>query len=346
MSVTKLAKVDVFDRMEWDALLSGFEDATIYQTGAYGDGRWGEKRLSRILLGDDRDPICIAQVTVISLPLFRGGIAYIPWGPLWERKGEKPDPERFRFILQGLKDEYVVKRGLLLRILPAIREDLFPEASIILEEEGFTSTNATRYRTLILDLTPDIETIRKGFGRRWKGYLNQAEKSDFNIREGNEDELYGEFSDIYHTMMSRKQFQTSVDIEDFRKAQEVLPRQFKMRIVICEYENKPIAALVVSKIGNRGIYLLGATNTDVTRLKGSYLLHWRIIKWLKEQGAQYYDLGGIDPESNPGVYQFKRGMTEMEGYHIGQFEISPNRIVKKIVNAGEMVRKLLHRNAK
>jgi hypothetical protein len=29
--------------------------------------------------------------------------------------------------------------------------------------------------------------------------------------------------------------------------------------------------------------------------------------WLKEHGARGYDLGGIDPEANPGGYHFKSG---------------------------------------
>jgi hypothetical protein len=142
-----------------------FEDATIYQTRAYGDARWGEGKLDRIRLGEANDPLGIAQVTVITLPVVRAGIAYIPWGPLWEKRGVAPDPERFRSILRTLKDEYVTKRGLLLRIAPAIREDLFPEALTIFKEEGFEA-GPIKYRSLFLDLTPDLETIRKNFGRR------------------------------------------------------------------------------------------------------------------------------------------------------------------------------------
>ena len=54
---------------------------------------------------------------------------------------------------------------------------------------------------------------------------------------------------------------------------------------------------------------LGATSDDGLNAKGAYLLQWTLIQWLKENGIKWYDLGGIDPEGNPGVYSFKRGLS-------------------------------------
>jgi hypothetical protein len=60
-------------------------------------------------------------------------------------------------------------------------------------------------------------------------------------------------------------------------------------------------------MGDAGLYLLGATNEKARDLKASYFLQWRVMMWLKERGASAYDLGGIDPETNPGGYHFKSG---------------------------------------
>jgi hypothetical protein len=62
-------------------------------------------------------------------------------------------------------------------------------------------------------------------------------------------------------------------------------------------------------MGDSAIYLLGATSDDGLNAKGAYLLQWTLIQWLKESGFKWYDLGGIDPEGNPGVYSFKRGLS-------------------------------------
>jgi lipid II:glycine glycyltransferase (peptidoglycan interpeptide bridge formation enzyme) len=93
--------------------------------------------------------------------------------------------------------------------------------------------------------------------------------------------------------------------------------------LICEADGVPINGVVFSAIGDRAIYLFGATGTAGGQLNGSYLLQWRIIEWLKERGVRYYDLGGCNPSVNPGVYNFKRGIAGKNGWEetfVGEFE--------------------------
>jgi lipid II:glycine glycyltransferase (peptidoglycan interpeptide bridge formation enzyme) len=52
-----------------------------------------------------------------------------------------------------------------------------------------------------------------------------------------------------------------------------------------------------------------------------------MIEWLKERGCHWYDLGGIDPENNPGVYHFKCGIAGKTGKDetfIGEFDLYSN----------------------
>jgi lipid II:glycine glycyltransferase (peptidoglycan interpeptide bridge formation enzyme) len=79
--------------------------------------------------------------------------------------------------------------------------------------------------------------------------------------------------------------------------------------MICQDKGTPVAGLVTSAMGDSAIYLLGGTNEEGLKSQGAYLLQWTMIKWLKERGIRWYDLGGIDPERNPGVYSFKRGFS-------------------------------------
>jgi len=328
------------DPPQWDALLAEFGDASIYQTSAYGAARWGEKRLSRMVVENGDGLAGIAQVAVVSIPLLRAGIAYVPWGPLWERKGSSPESGRFRSILRALKEEYVSKRGLLLRIAPAIPGEEHHEISGLLIEEGF-SESAPGYRTLLLDLSPDLATIRKKLDQKWRNQLNRAEKNGLTLREGSGDDLYDVFIELYRQMLDRKQFRTDVDVEMFRSVQKALPEPQKMRVLVCESEGQPVAAMVGTRIGDRGIYLLGASNNDGNQKKASYLLQWRMIGWLKEQGCRRYDLGGIDPVGNPGVYHFKSGISDREVFHVGQYELSPGGFTTRVVHAGDAIRNMI-----
>ena len=85
-------EVDRATPEEWSRLLDLFEDANIYQTAAYGSVHWNERNLSRLVLRRDGEAVAIAQFRVVRPTPLKFGIAYLRWGPLWERRGLAPDP--------------------------------------------------------------------------------------------------------------------------------------------------------------------------------------------------------------------------------------------------------------
>ncbi len=327
-------EVDRITRVDWEGHLSRFNDASLYQSWSYGVARWGDGKLSHLVLKEKEEVVGIAQVTVVRLPVVGAGIASVSWGPLWRRRDRTQDLGAFKALIVSLKEEYAGRRGLLVRIAPNVFCDEGEETAKILREEGY-ERNGPQYRTLVLDLTRTIDAIRKSLDQKWRNQLNRAEKNSLSVLEGTGEDLYDMFSVIYRDMMSRKKFNTSVDIEVFREVQRDLPGRQKMQILVCEYQKRPVAAVIGTRIGESGIFLLGATSNDGANHKGSYLLQWKLIQWLKDKGAQYYDLGGIDPVTNPGVYHFKSGISGKERKHIGQFEWYENRLSASVVRVFE-----------
>jgi lipid II:glycine glycyltransferase (peptidoglycan interpeptide bridge formation enzyme) len=222
-------------------------------------------------------------------------------------------------MARALQEEYVGKRGLLLQILPnafagSPRAALFQSVFSSFTQEPQASTNL--YRTFVLDLAPPIEQLRKNLDGKWRNKLNQSEKKGLNIVAGNSGTEYRTFCRMYDQMWKRKTFETTVDVEEFGRLQEDLPENHRMRILICEQDEVPVAGVVASAMGDSAIYLLGATSDDGLNAKGAYLLQWTLIQWLKENGIKWYDLGGIDPEGNPGVYTFKKGLSGADVSHL------------------------------
>jgi lipid II:glycine glycyltransferase (peptidoglycan interpeptide bridge formation enzyme) len=328
MKNSESIEIDTATEAEWTGLLTAFDDANIYQTWQFGARRWGEGCLSHLVVKSDGVPVILAQIAVKKLPVLGYGIGYILWGPLWKRRGHT-DIGHLRLGLKVLKEEYAGNRKLLLRINPNEVEN--HDITGLLSSEGFLFVRK-RYHTFRLDLTPSLEQLRKGLNQKWRNQLNRAEKNGLSVAKGVSDELYGQFAGIYQRMISRKQFDSSVDIRDFRVIQANLPDELKMRIFICSQDQEPIAALVGTKMGNTGIYLLGSTNEIGMKSKGAYLLQWRMIEWLKEQGCSFYDLGGIDPQNNPGVHHFKSGLGGTEIWHIGEFEFCQNKVSLNLIH--------------
>jgi lipid II:glycine glycyltransferase (peptidoglycan interpeptide bridge formation enzyme) len=331
------SEVDQVGKEAWSEMIQRFEDASVYQTWSYGSIRWGENRISHLVLKKKGEVVAVAQARILRLPLFKGGIAYIRWGPLWRLFGKERDIDSLREMLRALVEEYVDRRGLFLRVLPNEIGGEEDSVRSIFEAEGFRWKQSS-YRTLILNIAPSLELIRKGLRKEWRYQLNRAEKQKMEVIEGAEEELFKIFMTLYQQMVSRKSFSPGVDIDEFRAIQKDLPDLLKMKIFVCQVHGEPVGALVGSLLGNKGIYVLGATGDKGLKLNSSYLLQWRMIQWLQSSGAHYYDLNGFDPENFPGTSFFKAGLSGKDVYHIGEFESCRSSVSSFLVKVGDQVR--------
>ena len=351
------ADIDAVAAAEWAELLDKFEDANLYQTWSYGAVRWGEQNLSHLVLRQEGRVIGIAQLRIIRPPLLKCGIAYLRWGPLCHLRGGPLEPDSVRRMATALHTEYVVRRGLFLRLLP----DAFSNSErTAVFKKAFSgvcmpsSNHSPCDRTFVLDLAPPLDELRKKLDQKWRNQLNRAEKNNLAVVQGSGSSEYLEFLRLYREMWKRKRFDTTVDVDEFRRICEDLPARLKMRILICLHQSVPVSSIVCSAIGNTGVYLLGATIGNGLQVKAAYLLQWTMIKWLKDNGLRYYDLGGIDPELNPGVYHFKSGLSGRDVTRIAPFDSceSPlSSLLMKIADAarfgfGATVRKLKRRLAR
>jgi lipid II:glycine glycyltransferase (peptidoglycan interpeptide bridge formation enzyme) len=247
-------------------------------------------------------------------------------------------------MTEALIQEYVRRRRHLLRIIPSLfRQD--PAATALGQtwiELGLRLEPTTAaYRTLRVDLEPPLETLRKQLDQKWRNQLNAAERNGLTVTEGTGEELYAQFLDLYQEMMARKQFETTVDAHEFRQIQQRLPDPQKMLILISSKNGIPQTGLVATTIGHTGIYLLGATSNDGMKSKGSYLLQWHMLQRLKERGSRYYDLGGINPDTNPGVYHFKQGLSGEDVTGLGRFELQSDALSAVAVTAGERIKSFI-----
>jgi lipid II:glycine glycyltransferase (peptidoglycan interpeptide bridge formation enzyme) len=337
-------EVDGATPTEWAEMLDLFNDASIYQTWSYGRVRWDEENLSHIVLKRDGEPIAIAQLRIVRPTRLKFGVAYLRWGPLCERRDRAPSPEIAMAMAQALEEEYVRKRKLFLRILPNAFGGL-PRAALI--QSGFSEFTReplvpeNTYRTFLLDLAPDLADLRKKLDVKWRNQLTRSEKNNLEVIAGHGREEYQSFCEIYYQMLKRKGFETTVDSEEFGRIQEDLPERHRMYVLIAKNGGIPVAGLVASAMGDSAIYLLGATSDVGLQSKGAYLLHWKLIEWLKAKGIRWYDLGGIDPEKNPGVYHFKEGFSGTDVTQINPLVIYESAVSFAMAKAGLAVQQAL-----
>lgn len=335
------AEFDTVDKFEWYEIISRFVDANIYQTWDYDAVRCGRENISHLVLRKDGQVAAAAQARIVRIPVFGLGAAYVRWGPFWQTEGQIADRAAFRMALRALRNEYVGRRCLILRIFPILYDDNPYSGINVLTEEGYKRVpEEIPARTLIMDISLQNEDLRKKFDQKWRNCLNKSERNHLEVIEGTEDNLFADFIGLYHALLERKKFQEPNDINEFRDIQQELPPEYKMRIFICRSDGASTAGVICANTGDTGIYLFGATNDQGMSNKGSYLLQWKAIQWLKDSGCRYYNLNGINPLTNPGNYHFKSGLSGKNGrdvQYLGRFDCYSGAISAALARAVDMV---------
>jgi hypothetical protein len=339
-------ETDNVGKDEWTNIIQNFDDASIYQTWSWGAIRWGEKNLSHLVLKKDGEIVAAAQSWLVTIPVVGAGIAYVKWGPMWQVTGRQRNPGIFQSMIRALRLEYVTKRGLLLRVLLNDICGRTESTHLTMEAEGFVQRqSASPERTLVMDLSYSTDELRRSLNRDWRCNLSRAEKNGLEVVKGVDEDLFERFVLLFSEMVARKRFGVFLDPNDVRAVQDDLPGNLKMLIMICQSEGEPIAGIVVSGIGKSARVLLRATARQGLRLGAANLLQWRMLEWLKERGILNYDLGGVDPGTNPGTYHFKAGLCGKLGKDIvlGEFEECQRPINLLAVRAGERLRSTYRR---
>jgi peptidoglycan/xylan/chitin deacetylase (PgdA/CDA1 family) len=347
LAVDHAVQVDGIEPAAWDEVLRRFADASVFQTWSYEARRPGRGEVSRLLVRHRGTVVAAAQARIVRIPGLGRGVAYVRWAPLWQPRGEPPRPEVLRQALRALRNEYAVRRRLLLRVFPVVFSDDPHGLVSVFESEGYRRrADLHAERTLLVDLRRDAAELRKGLHPKWRADLLKAEKAGLEVLEGEGPELWDLFTGIYADMVRRKQFVDTADIDHFRAVQMDLPAAFKLRIFVARTEGRAGAGIICSALGTTGLYLFGATNADGMATRGSYLLQWRAIEWLKRAGIETYDLNGINPEANPGTHRFKARLCGQNGREVrfaGCFEACESRLSGWIVGGAERARGLAAR---
>lgn len=303
-------KIDNIKCDEWEKLLTKFYDSTIYQTWRYGEYQYGRNNLTHLVVKKNNKIVSAIQGRILKVPGFRIGIAHFPWGPMWKNRYETIDTNILQHTLNVIYKEYAINRGLFVRIKSYEQEDDEKKISSLFKAGGFTQSMKHHYQTIRLDLSPSMSELRKNLRPSWRRHLNAADKKNFTVTECKSEEFFRKFITLYNEMYSRKKIvDYNPSMKKYLSIQKGLPENLKMLIINCELEGELIASHAISAMGDTGMYFFGATSDRAIRenLRGAYLLHWRAIQWLKNQGYRWYDLRGYNPKLFPGVSRFKDG---------------------------------------
>lgn len=316
------AEIDGIGKADWHALLTSFDDANFYQTWSYGERIWGARELSHLVLRREGRPVALAQLRIVRLPVLRSGIAYLNWGPLWRPSPDRGQALHLKNAARALRNEYVERRGLILRIQPkTVDTEETRAVQVLVREEGYVQSPDPA-RTFLVDLRPSLDQIRQNLGRSWKRSLVFAEKQGLKVYEAREPDHYRKVLDLYSQMKSRKKFFGNTQMTVL-EVQEDLPDELKLKILVCQQGEETAATLGWSNLGKICMPLIGATGDRGLPSKASFLLWWEMVKDAKARQADFCDTATVHEGRNPGGHFFKQGLAgkdARESRFIGRFD--------------------------
>jgi hypothetical protein len=339
--MTSVIAVKRLSKETWDTLTPMFRDTSYRQLSGYAAAAARRVGANSELNGlfEDQTLIGLADVRVKMIPLTPLGIGYLSHAPVIRSNGSF-SAEKFGRCVEALRREYVERRRLLLRLVPALIGGQFQELQMAtLEACGFRLCAQQRPReTFILDLERPLATIRKDADLHWRRNLAKAEKADIRITRSFKPDDFDQFERIFFELTKQKDFKTNQDVRFFKNIQPDIPGDQKFVLHLAWHGQELVAGHLGSFVGDTAIYLLGAANSKGRDLRASYLLHWSVIEYAQNAGNIYYDLGGIDQQQNPGVFRFKQGLNGRAVMDVGPYECTSGSLRSGVLHFLEAAR--------
>jgi len=258
---------------------------------------------------------------------------------------EGPKLELWNFLFAEIKKIAQTENCLFLRLDPT--DDLFiMDANFKVKQ----TIDVQPSKTLILNLEKSEEALLKEMHQKTRYNIRLAEKKGVTIREARTDEfekfwtlmsetverdgfrLHGK--EYYKSMLQNSLAPNLLRLSSGVSKQErvgvrLLTSELNMKLYFAEFDEKIIAANIISFFGDTVTYVHGASSNSDRNLMAPYLLQWEIIKQAKSLGCKYYDFYGIDENKWPGVTRFKKGFGGAEFNYPGTFDVIFNNFSYK-----------------
>ena len=288
-------KTNISER-EWDRILA--------QSGGHPlqSAFWGSSRAQAGDFEDQREAafiddrvVWMTRYEVRWLPGKVGRVAWIPKGPVLcdHEFGEAAHSEFFARLK---------RKGFWLAI----------------ENQYSTNPNGNglsgiklspHYRTIWLDLTMGEEALWKQLHRQWRYHVRVSRRDGVTVEQTRDPEVIAEFYEMCLDLSKTKGFSLpgSEALMKLLLARDPW-EQTESRLFIARYQGEMAAGVSVLRCGSSIHYIWGATQRKFGKHYVGEAVQWGVIEWAIKEGLARYDLEGINPENNPGVYKFKKRM--------------------------------------
>jgi len=310
---------------EWDKQLVNFSDFDFYQTYNWGQYKksfgWIPYRF--VAIDSNNKVVGMAQCLLKNFP-FSIGFLWCPGGPTGDYKVANKN-----FIKTCYK---ATRKNLLYIRIRSSNIDSNKSINYMRNNWKLPKKKITSSLSMLLDLKNDSEKIKANFSKNWARNLRRFKESELKITLCTNLRAH-ELIPIYRNVEKYKGIKIQYSNLELTKLFEYYNE--KIVLFICDNKHGELVAFRGAILfGNKVFDFFAATHPSARKLYPSNRLLYTLLLHSKSLGAVTYDLGGIDPINNPGVYNFKKGTGAYSHKKLGEWEWSNSQLLRIAFNLG------------
>jgi FemAB family len=297
--------------IEWDTQLLKFAEPCAYQNSSWGNHRidfgW---RILRLI--DSSQSSCIAQVLVKTK--FGTTIAWVPGGPVGD----------LARLDEGF-DETILKLTDNSRLY--IRINLLnptnSESQKLLEANDWKSAKNKFSTGVSLDYSLQTKepSRRDLLSTNWGRNLRRGETRNIEpyIWKTYSAE---EIASVYHQLNEYKDLEINIDTPSLETISSLI-KNCRPNLVLVRCDDSlgnPLAIRGALCFGTKAWDIFAAVTPVGRKQYSSYVTAWKLFDECVNLNFTNYDLSGVDPINNKGVYDFKKGTGAKEVTYLGEWD--------------------------
>ena len=306
---------------QWDAQQLKLPRPCVYQSSSWAHHRTNFGWKSFRIVSETN--LCFAQILYRSV--FGTTIAWIPGGPVGNLS------EINKHLL--LEVRRLAKNSRTYLRLNSLQEaDLSTEQSLTINEWHKVKHKLSTGLSLVYTLSNDATTRREGLSSNWGRNLRRGESRNmapYLWQQVTVDAV----ADLYKQLSEYKNLAENSEIPNTETISSLISScSSQLKIFRCDDQSgNPLAIRGALIFGDKAWDILAAVSPQGRKQYSSYVTSWALFNYCADLKIVSYDLSGVDPINNKGVYDFKHGTGAREIKYIGEWESASPLIIQPII---------------
>ena len=271
------------------------------------------------------------SVAIQFLTKRRGGIVDIAWSP-GGPAGTTGSDSKLHTLATGLEESL---RGSIRYVRVSDARSWTDSAEADYRAGGWRACpiRLSAPQTLLLTIPADSRSLIDNYSTNWFRNLRRGEQRGV-MSEVWENPSADEISSLYREVADLKQavsrdWRTRTDeVERFMEC-------FGLHLVIVrsrDAEGKTLAYRGAIHAGRSAFDILAASSLAGRKTYASHVATHGLLSELSRRNCEKLDFGGVNPETNKGVFDFKHGTGGTEHRYVGEYHLSQPQALKSLVS--------------